>query len=256
MAHIRGVEIGPRLREPKMSVKYVICQPVGFRGRYSAIRGLSFETEQTAREHIAAKFNPNYAKRLHIESRSVEDDTADRMTCQCCGRPILASKGRVAHHGYQRPGHGWQTGSCMGALHAPFEVSRDRLGAMIAALVDYRSRTEALRGRVDAEEVEISLSYSDRSKPRDRMGRYPESSLKVTRATWDAVRAERESLFSQYGWASFETRKRIRLAQLDGEIRHIEMDITAQQARYDGWKQTHEWRDGAWSPIITEEAGR
>lgn len=29
-----------------------------------------------------------------------------QMTCQCCGRKHLANTGRIAHHGYQRPGIG------------------------------------------------------------------------------------------------------------------------------------------------------
>jgi hypothetical protein len=43
-------------------------------------------------------------------------------TCQICGRAIKAKRGLIAHHGYQRPG-GWQTASCFGARHEPFQVS-------------------------------------------------------------------------------------------------------------------------------------
>src|SRR4051812_8673701 len=65
--------------------------------------------------------------------RQIVDD-AKRMTCQCCGRRIFAETGTIAHHGYQRPGEGWQTSSCYGAKELPFEVSRDRLGQMIKDL--------------------------------------------------------------------------------------------------------------------------
>jgi hypothetical protein len=47
--------------------------------------------------------------------------------CQICARAIKAKNGFIAHHGYKRPGHGWQTASCMGARYAPYEVSRDRI---------------------------------------------------------------------------------------------------------------------------------
>lgn len=49
----------------------------------------------------------------------------DPTTCQICGRPILAKTGKIAHHGYKRPGNGWQTQSCMGAKHLPYEQSCD-----------------------------------------------------------------------------------------------------------------------------------
>lgn len=48
-------------------------------------------------------------------------------TCQICAREIRASKGLIAHHGYKRPGGGYQTGSCFGARYLPYEVSCDRL---------------------------------------------------------------------------------------------------------------------------------
>lgn len=44
-------------------------------------------------------------------------------TCQICGRDIKAKSGKIAHHGYTRPGMGWQTGSCEGARHQPLELS-------------------------------------------------------------------------------------------------------------------------------------
>ncbi len=48
-------------------------------------------------------------------------------TCQVCGRAIKASTGVLAHHGYQRPGDGWQTRSCAGARSLPYELSCDAL---------------------------------------------------------------------------------------------------------------------------------
>lgn len=50
-------------------------------------------------------------------------------TCQICGRDIKANTGVIAHHGYQRPdrGSGWQTASCFGARHKPYEVACDAI---------------------------------------------------------------------------------------------------------------------------------
>lgn len=79
--------------------------------------------------------------------REIASD-AQRRTCQICGRPIHAKRGRIAHHGYTRPVPGWQTGSCAGALELPFEVSRDALGRHIenvtADLQRTRDHLEAL----------------------------------------------------------------------------------------------------------------
>lgn len=64
-------------------------------------------------------------------------------TCQICARAIKTVKARglhpvgypgqevIAHHGYKRPGHGWQTSSCHGARHLPYEISRDAIPPVI-----------------------------------------------------------------------------------------------------------------------------
>ena len=51
--------------------------------------------------------------------------------CQICAREIKANTGLIAHHGYQRPGSGWQTASCDGAKQLPYEVSRDFIPVVI-----------------------------------------------------------------------------------------------------------------------------
>uniref|UniRef100_A0AAU8L0I2 Uncharacterized protein n=1 Tax=Serratia phage Kevin TaxID=3161161 RepID=A0AAU8L0I2_9CAUD len=53
-------------------------------------------------------------------------------TCACCFREIaVGSDGKMVHHGYRRPGDGFQTASCMGVLYRPLEVSNDGLIALI-----------------------------------------------------------------------------------------------------------------------------
>lgn len=72
-------------------------------------------------------------------------------TCQICGRavktvqayPIEAVDSRrsrafqigetIAHHGYRRPGDGWQTSSCAGARWRPYEIACDALPVIIAS---------------------------------------------------------------------------------------------------------------------------
>lgn len=53
-------------------------------------------------------------------------------TCQICARQIKTRYGSIAHHGYKRPGGGWQTASCYGASYWPYEISCDRIKPAIA----------------------------------------------------------------------------------------------------------------------------
>lgn len=63
-------------------------------------------------------------------------------TCQICGREIKTVRAAaggpsaqqsdvIAHHGFQRPGNGWQTSSCFGARWRSYEVACDALPAAI-----------------------------------------------------------------------------------------------------------------------------
>lgn len=44
-------------------------------------------------------------------------------TCSCCFRQIAIMGEHMAHHGYQRPGQGYQTASCAGIRFKPLEQS-------------------------------------------------------------------------------------------------------------------------------------
>lgn len=63
-------------------------------------------------------------------------------TCPCCFRTIAVQRGTMAHHGYTRPRHGWQTSSCPGIRFKPLEVSSEGLEWLITAL---RTRLEFVR---------------------------------------------------------------------------------------------------------------
>ena len=72
-----------------------------------------------------------------------ENKTEKIWTCQICGRPIKAKEGIIAHHGYKRPGDGWQTASCAGARHKPYEISCDMLPPTITYIKEHIARVEA-----------------------------------------------------------------------------------------------------------------
>lgn len=76
-----------------------------------------------------------------ISSEVVEEETP--CTCQICGRAIKANSGVIAHHGYKRPEYGFQTASCSGARHLPYEQSCDAIQPAIDANRNAIERTEA-----------------------------------------------------------------------------------------------------------------
>lgn len=65
-------------------------------------------------------------------------------TCQICAREIKAKNGLIAHHGYQRPYQShYQTSSCFGARHVPYEIGHDAIDAYLALLAGWITDTEA-----------------------------------------------------------------------------------------------------------------
>lgn len=189
---------------------------------------------------------------------SIERDERDAkaMTCQCCGRGILAETGVIAHHGYERPaGMGYQTASCPGAKELPFEVSRDALGRYIKALEDYVIRQDAFRSRVAAETTDIAWTYSDRSNCTARWQRGVDRMVQVNRATFRQVVADTKAAREQgrEGATPFEPDfDRLKAATIDrigSDITHTEAVIREQQARYDAWTQTHERQGDAWVAV-------
>jgi len=69
-----------------------------------------------------------------------------RGNCQICERDIKGSGGILAHHGYKRPGDGWQTPSCMGARQLPYEVSKDMIPPTIERVKEFiASERKALK---------------------------------------------------------------------------------------------------------------
>jgi hypothetical protein len=92
-------------------------------------------------------FRTTPAERAAIKAANAArkaERAAKAATCQICARPILANTGTIAHHGYKRPGHGWQTASCFGAKYRPYEVACDALPPAIKSVEAHIARVEAL----------------------------------------------------------------------------------------------------------------
>ena len=113
-----------------MLIKWVVVERQNMSGRYVALRGLSFESKEAAEAHIVENYREAFPQEV---SRREPRDQAGRGS-EPDALPVLRSvhPRQPRHdcpHGYERPGHGWQTGSCMGAKNLPFEVDRDRARA-------------------------------------------------------------------------------------------------------------------------------
>lgn len=90
--------------------------------------------------------------------------TTDTLThCQICGRAIKSKAGLIAHHGYRRPGDGWQTASCYGARHVPYEVGHDALDRLIASMPGMIAAEQASELKFRTEPPAV-LKYSKRGK--------------------------------------------------------------------------------------------
>jgi len=221
--------------------KFVIIERSNTRGWPRALPKLAFETEQAAKDYIAATYRPLYQKQLHVERRELKaDDTNERMHCQCCGRAILAKGGLIAHHGYERPGAGWQTSSCPGARKDPWEVSRDALGRMIEGLRNSINAMQKARDAVRAERQPVTHTYVTYGFGGSRETK----NLTFTRETFEAEIRNSDYRMGYYGAdATFDGFKKRDIQNRNGRIR-IQVEFLAEcEVRYAGWTQTHK-RDG------------
>ncbi|WP_156478049.1 hypothetical protein [Acetobacter malorum] len=89
-----------------------------------------------------------------------------RGTCPCCFSIQAIRSGTMVHHGYQRPGDGFQTASCPGIKYKPFERSPDGTQAMIDSLtarIEKDTATLAERGEwvaiTNMQSVRISAEH-------------------------------------------------------------------------------------------------
>lgn len=175
------------------------------------------------------------------------------MTCQCCARRILANTGVIAHHGYERPGDGWQTSSCYGARQLPFEVDRKVLGEVIGLLQDRLVRMIEARNEVEAETMALTASYhcgyDAQHKPKYQK-------VEFTRETIAEAKMWHKQPFGR-GWndygKSFDEYKTLELNSRDNQIKSLEQHIKDQQARFNGWKQTHVWAMEAWVCVLVPQ---
>jgi hypothetical protein len=196
-------------------------------------------------------------KVFNAQRRAQKDAAA--MTCQCCGRKIFAETGTIAHHGYQRPGSGWQTASCMGAKYLPFEVDRERLGDLIEALKNRRASLLQLHSAVEKEQRPVTVTKVNYHAKRERFTDRPVVELTFTRDTFDAVvdantgpgmvfNSYEALVMKQRGFSEVLERE---IARIDGMIKVNREHIAECVKRFEGWKQTHIRIDNRWEEIYS-----
>lgn len=126
-------------------------------------------------------------------------------TCPCCFRQIAVVGGKMAHHGYERPGYGWQTASCPGIRFKPLEVSDEGLVWLISVCEARLTTNQAAWKRRD--QMEKILVHRKTVV------------LEVTRDTpgWDAE-------------------FRLWCTQTESEIRSLQSDLKGLNKRLAEWK--------------------
>lgn len=145
-------------------------------------------------------------------------------TCQICGGMYkINPNGILAHHGFKRPGWGFQTASCMGARYEPYEVSRDRIPPVIEMFEASIARSEEHIEHLLANPPEM-LEYRDG-------GAWSKQTQTVYRPDdFVPTRKMPYSFADKYGMAFYDIIK-----QNEGSIKVGRMMIDEMQQRYDNW---------------------
>lgn len=126
-------------------------------------------------------------------------------TCQICAREIKAKSGIIAHHGYTRPEHGWQTSSCIGARNLSYEKSRDIIPKAIGIIRNFIGLKQAEIKSVKENSTPVhflrNIISSDSPQYKIRQGEY--------------------------------------ISKLEYGIKSASREIERLQKRYDDWKVQH-----------------
>lgn len=158
--------------------------------------------------------------------------------CQICARDILADTGLIAHHGYERPGDGWQTESCPGARELPYENNRDKLGVYIAILAQTRDGHAEYKAKLEAESIPMVFTWDAYDR---RVGRSVQvGRLEIVREGFDAAKAANFEL-TRHGIHSFDDLKARNVAESERLRRYFAEEHTSQKKRFDTWRKTRVW---------------
>jgi len=153
------------------------------------------------------------------------------MTCQICGGKYLAPRGKMAHHGYRRPGSGQIEETCFGSTYPPFEVSSDRLGEWIEMLKRYLNTAKIDLADKSKRNAVLQLSGYTLNGVLPSMFAYvtPDNfDQEFNRLTAEGARNLNATSYKQL------QQKQIR--DLKDDIKALDRDIERQTKRYDDWE--------------------
>lgn len=156
------------------------------------------------------------------------DATTTKTTCQICARNIKANTGVIAHHGYQRPGTGWQTSSCDGAKHLPYEQSRDLIPVVIKRYEQYRKNNEEREKDLLANPPATITRFARYSYGTDQVVARPaDFSVEAALAQSTCDPSRDDQVYNSEYRDAVETARR--------NQRDIKAAIEQLQARYEAW---------------------
>jgi hypothetical protein len=206
---------------------YALGAKVKCWGRTYVVRKLFAEGEH------AGKFGIRLFRRSNWESDPLQIVDADRLSpyekpaknphareCQICGRAIHAAAGLIAHHGYERPGDGFQTDSCAGARYEPYEISRDRIREVLDTMLipQHAHKTEWLE-RFRADPANLVPGPEVRTGEKDHRGKWITHRQPIGPDHQD---------YAHY--------RRIREKQAEQEVERLQLFISDLTSRYEKWK--------------------
>lgn len=188
--------------------------------------------------------------RAAAKARQAQEDyeAGAQMTCQLCGRLIRSKHGVIAHHGYTRPGGGWQTSSCDGTHHPPLEVSNEHL---IETIADYKKlcQSESSRlERVDSEQEPVVVQV----KPHWSEDRRHPYVFKFDRNNFAEVRVASEGQLKSA--ATFDDYKDEFVSVLRAKLGQTKSILEDLRERNANWRQTREFVDGEFRPVVGAQA--
>lgn len=118
------------------------------------------------------------------ETPRMENPDKNVKTCPCCFRGIAISGGKMVHHGYERPGTGYQTASCSGIMFAPLEFSTEGLVWSIMETETLLAKNEKRKETVESSDFSENLFVPDRLYPFSR----PMVEVEKGSPQWDKAR--------------------------------------------------------------------
>jgi hypothetical protein len=156
-------------------------------------------------------------------------------TCQICDREIGTTLGVIAHHGYTRPGHGWQTSSCYGAKHVAYEVGHDALDSLLPIIANQiELRTAQIADWLANPPATITFTKDGDYDYVTR--KYKKIDVTVERPANFDPKAEVDH-YSRYADETYARRYEMRLAEMQYQLKTDKQDLAHFTQRRANWKE-------------------